>query len=72
TVLLTVADLSEMEAVVEVDETDVPEISLGDSANLEIDAFPDRIFTGRVTKIANSSIQGATAGLSGRSTDQSV
>ena len=55
--LLTVADLSEMEAVVEVDETDVPEISIGDSTVIEIDAFPGRMFVGRVTKIGNSSIR---------------
>jgi HlyD family secretion protein len=55
--LLTVADLSEMEAVIEVDETDVPEVSIGDSAAVEIDAFPNERFTGRVTKIGNSSIR---------------
>ncbi len=55
--LLTVADLSEMEAVVEVDETDVPEISIGDSTLIEIDAFPGKTFVGRVTKIGNSSIR---------------
>ena len=72
TVLLTVADLSEMEAVVEVDETDVPEIELGDSASIEIDAFPDETFTGTVTEIAQSSIQGGAAGFSGLTSDQSV
>ena len=55
--LLTVADLSEMEAVIEVDETDVPEVSIGDSAVVEIDAFPSQRFAGRVTKIGNSSIR---------------
>ncbi|MGH7540767.1 MAG: efflux RND transporter periplasmic adaptor subunit, partial [Gemmatimonadota bacterium] len=59
--LLTVADLSVMEAVIEVDETDVPDISTGDSAWVEIDAFPNRRFAGRVTKIGNSSIQGISA-----------
>jgi HlyD family secretion protein len=72
TVLLTVADLSEMEAVLEVDETDMPQIELGDSANIEIDAFPDDIFTGRVTEIAHSSIQGGALGFSGTTSDQSV
>ena len=72
TVLLTVADLSEMEAVVEVDETDIPQIELGDSAAIEIDAFPDEVFTGHVTEIAHSSIQGGVAGLSGLTSDQSV
>lgn len=56
TVLLTVADLSIMEAVIEVDETDVPDISIGDSAYVEIDAFPNRRFVGTVTEIGNSSI----------------
>ncbi|NIN70914.1 MAG: efflux RND transporter periplasmic adaptor subunit [Gemmatimonadetes bacterium] len=72
TVLATVADLSEMEAVVEVDETDVPQIALGDSADIEIDAFPDDVFTGVVTEIAHSSIQGGTLGFSGTTSDQSV
>jgi HlyD family secretion protein len=54
--LLTVADLSVMEAVIEVDETDIPEIVIGDSASVEIDAFGDRRFSGIVTEIGNSSI----------------
>ena len=59
--LLTIADLSTMEAVIEVDETDIPEIMIGDSASIEIDAFPNRRFSGRVTKIGNSSIRPRTA-----------
>ncbi|HEX8244655.1 MAG TPA: efflux RND transporter periplasmic adaptor subunit [Longimicrobium sp.] len=59
--LLTVADPSAMEAKVQVDETDVPAISVGDSATLKIDAFPGRSFTGRVTRIGNSAVQGAGA-----------
>jgi HlyD family secretion protein len=54
--ILTISDLSIVEAVVEVDETDVPEIALGDSAVVELDAFPDRQFAGRVTEIGNSAI----------------
>lgn len=54
--ILTISDLSVVEAVVEVDETDVPEIVLGDSALVELDAFPKRQFTGRVTEIGNSAI----------------
>ncbi len=72
TVLLTVADLSEMEAVIEVDETDIPQIELGDSASIEIDAFPDEMFVGQVTEIGQSSIQGGALGLSGTTSDQSV
>jgi HlyD family secretion protein len=59
--LLTIADLSEMEARVKVDETDVPHLSFGDSANIRIDAFPNREFVGRVTRIANSAINGTQA-----------
>jgi HlyD family secretion protein len=61
TVLMTVADLSVMEATVKVDETDVPRITLGDSAAVRIDAFPNQLFSGRVTRIANSSLQTAAA-----------
>lgn len=59
--LATVADLEVMEAVIEVDETDVTQVSLGDSALVQIDAFPDTAFTGRVTKIGNSSIRPRTS-----------
>jgi HlyD family secretion protein len=55
--ILTIADLSVVEAVVRVDETDVPLLSLGDRAEVEIDAFPGELFTGRVTQIGNSAIQ---------------
>ena len=71
--LLTVADPSAMEAKVKVDETDVPGITIGDSASLKIDAFPGRTFTGKVTRIGNSALAGAgtVAGQSG-SDQQSV
>jgi HlyD family secretion protein len=69
-ILLTVADLSSMEAVVRVDETDVPEITIGDSASITIDAFQRQSFTGRVTEIGYSSVrsplqQGATQSAQG-------
>lgn len=54
--VLTISDLSVIEVVVKVDETEVSEISLADSASIRIDAFPDREFTGRVTEIGNSAI----------------
>lgn len=53
--LLTVADLNVMEAVIRVDETDVPDIKLGDSATVEIDAFPKQKFIGRVSEVSHSS-----------------
>jgi HlyD family secretion protein len=54
--LLTISDLSVMEAVVRVDETDVPQLTLGDSAAVEIDAFPRAKFAGRITKIGHSGV----------------
>lgn len=54
--VLTISDLSVIEVVVQVDETEVSEIALGDSASIRIDAFPDRAFSGRVTEIGNSAI----------------
>jgi len=64
TVVLTISELSRVEAVLEVDETDIPYISLGDSTILELDAFPDRQFRGVVTEIGNSAIRppASTAG----------
>lgn len=52
--LATVADLGTILAKVKVDETDVVRINIGDSVVVNIDAFPDTSFTGRVTKISNS------------------
>lgn len=55
--ILAISDLSVVEVVVQVDETDVPKIALGDSASVRIDAFPDETFVGRVTEIGNSAIR---------------
>ena len=60
TVLLTIADMSVIEAEVDVDETDIPQVKLGQLAKITIDAIPDKTFTGKVTEIGNSPIQSAT------------
>ena len=57
TVLLTVADMSVIEAEVEVDETDIPTVRVGQAAKVTVDAIPDKTFTGKVTEIGNSPIQ---------------
>jgi HlyD family secretion protein len=59
--LLTISDMSELEIKVKVDETDVTRLAVGDSAVVEIDAFPDTTFVGRVVEIAHSSVRGAAA-----------
>jgi HlyD family secretion protein len=68
--LLTISDMTILETKVKVDETDVARISVGDSALVQIDAFPDTTFVGRVTEISNSSVKAAAAG--GQSSDQAV
>jgi HlyD family secretion protein len=68
--LLTIADMSVLETKVKVDETDVARISLGDSAVIQIDAFPDTTFVGRVTKISNSALK--TAAQQQANQDQAV
>ena len=55
TEIMTIADLDEMEARVDIGEGDIVLIGLGQVTRLEVDAFRDRKFTGRVTEIANSS-----------------
>jgi HlyD family secretion protein len=60
TVLLTIADMSVIEAEVEVDETDIPTVKIGQLAKVTIDALPDQSFTGKVTEIGNSPIQQTT------------
>lgn len=70
--LLTISDLSVIQAEVQVDETDVVRLHLGDSVEVTIDAFPDTTFTGRVTKISDSAIRTAGASVTGGQNDRAV
>jgi len=56
TQLLTVSDMSTVEAVLMVDETDTPTVQVGQKALLNIDAYPGRTFDGLVTEVGNSPI----------------
>ena len=62
TVLLTLADMAVIQAEVEVDETNVPNVQIRQIAKITIDAIPDRSFKGHVTEIGNSPIQSTTTG----------
>jgi HlyD family secretion protein len=66
TVLLQIADMSIIEAEVEVDETDIPFVQIGQLAKIKIDALPDRTFSGKVTEVGNSPIVQAAAGQTGQ------
>ncbi|MBN2347000.1 MAG: efflux RND transporter periplasmic adaptor subunit [Candidatus Aminicenantes bacterium] len=56
TVLMTIADLSVMEAEVLVDETDVVKVKPGKRAHVTVDALPGRIMEGTVTEVGNSAV----------------
>jgi HlyD family secretion protein len=60
--VMTIADLNRMEARVDIGETDVILIKVGQNVRLEVDAFKNRKFNGEVTQIANSSRNSALAG----------
>lgn len=55
TVILRLADLSQMVVNIDVNENDIIRISIGDTADIEVDAFLNEKFKGIVTEIANSS-----------------
>jgi HlyD family secretion protein len=57
TVLLVIADLSEIEAEVEVDETEVVSVRVSQKASIALDAYPDESFDGVVTEVGNSAIR---------------
>jgi HlyD family secretion protein len=70
--MLTISDMSLLETKVKVDETDVSRIKIGDSTVVQLDAFPDTTFVGRVSEISNSSVKGATTGGTGGAADQAI
>jgi len=63
TEMMRVADMSKIEAIVDVGENDIPKVHLGDSAFIEVDAYNNRKFRGVVTQIASSvsSASGSTS-----------
>ena len=62
TILMTISDMSVVEAVMEVDETDIPNVRVGQKASVTIDAFPNQTYSGTVTEVASSPMAGAAAG----------
>jgi HlyD family secretion protein len=55
-VLLIVADMSVIEAEIQVDETDIPTVAVGQKTKITIDAMPDKTFAGHVSEVGNSPI----------------
>ena len=56
TVLLTISDMSKVEAEMEVDEASIPTVKLGQEAQIRIDAYPNQVFQGQVTEVGGSPI----------------
>lgn len=56
TVLLTISDMSKVEAEMEVDEASIPTVKLGQEAQIHIDAYPNQVFQGQVTEVGGSPI----------------
>ncbi len=54
--LMIISDLSSFEVEVEIDETDIADLEIAQKAEIEIDAFPDTTFEGRVAEIGNTAI----------------
>jgi len=70
--LMTISDLSVIEVQVQVDETDVIRLHVGDSTEVSIDAYPDTTFAGRVTEIKNSAVQTTAASTGSGGQEQAV
>jgi HlyD family secretion protein len=60
TVLMTIADLSEMEVEIEVDETDVVGLKVGQNVDVKVDALPSQVLQGTVTEIGSSAMEKVT------------
>ncbi len=60
TVLLQISDMSVVETELEVDETSIPAVKVGQDARVRIDAYPNRTFEGEVTEVGSSPIQRST------------
>jgi HlyD family secretion protein len=56
TVLVTISDMSRVEAEMEVDEASIPSVKLGQTAQVRIDAYPNQVFDGVVTEVGGSPI----------------
>ena len=69
TEMMRIADMNKIEVRVDVGENDIPKVSLGDSALVEVDAYNNRKFRGVVTQIASSSVLAAQQTQMATSTD---
>lgn len=69
--LMTIADLEVFEVEVDVDETEITKVEVGQEVEIEVDAFPDTVFLGEVVEVGNTAIV-AGMGTQDQSTDFKV
>lgn len=69
TEMMRVADMSSLEVRVDVGENDIVKVSIGDSADVEVDAYNNRKFKGVVTKIASSTLKSGSSALTTATSD---
>jgi HlyD family secretion protein len=60
TLIMTIADMSQITAEVKVDETDIVNVQMGQQAEITIDAIPNKTFKGHVTEMGNTAILRST------------
>ncbi len=72
TVLLKLADMSVIQAEIQVDETNIPTVQIGQKAKITIDALPDKSFAGHVSEIGNSPIAAASGATGTQATNFKV
>jgi len=60
TLIMTIADMSQITAEVKVDETDIVNVQIGQPADITIDAIPNKTFKGKVTEMGNTAILRST------------
>ena len=70
--LMTISDMSIVEAVMEVDETDIPNVAVGHRSRVTIDAFPELEFEGVVTEVGSSPMSGSLTGASSQAVNFEV
>ena len=66
--LMTLADMSVITAEVKVDETDIVNVKLGQSADVTVDALPNRVFKGHVTEVGDQALLRTTGVATSQST----
>ncbi len=69
TILMVIADLNKMMGIIDLDETDVPTVKIGNKANITMDAFPDTTFSGDVTKVGYMPKTSAATSLTDQTTN---